>query len=675
MSYASPAEINKSVAEILRPPRRMRVSDAAEKYVRVVTGGGSSVPWDPNITPYMIEPMNCSTRRDLESVVFAGPARSGKTEGLGDCRLSHAVLCDPGDMMMLFPSEVLAGDYSKRRLRRLHRHSREVGAMLSPSRHDDAVAMKFYRNGMILNLAWPTSSQVAQRDIRYVLLSDYDSMPDDIEGEGSGYDLAKKRTQTFMSSGMTIAESSPKKEIIDPKFRRKGHEAPPVIGGILPLYNRGDRRLWYWTCKGCGELFECPPMPQYDDLADIQAASETAFVGCPQCGHVHRPADKRELNIGGTWLREGEAEGNPRKSTIASFWVKGCAAAFQPWQSIVLEYLRGLAEYEQTGVETKLKTTINIDQGMPYLAKSKENTRTADELTARAESWTRGEVPEGVLWLQFVADVQKNSFVVQVFGHGLDRERWLIDRYSIQISDRITQTGERDTLDPAGYIEDWAKLTAATKKTYPLADGTGRHMRIMFSGCDSGGYSKKKSVNEQTGVTMRSYTWWRGLKRAGMHRRTRLIKGGSAVNAQAVKETFPDAANKRDRHSGAKGDVPVLLLNTDQIKDAMSADLRRKDPGPGYIHLPEWLEDNVFEEFVSEARGPRGWEKLTRQTRNEAWDLLAYDSALSIHFGGARVKAGKEPRWAKGWNENECVIQPGDKVQSNTVSAKDFKVI
>jgi phage terminase large subunit GpA-like protein len=339
----------------------------------------------------------------------------------------------------------------------------------------------------------------------------------------------------------------------------------------------------------------------------------------------------------------------------------GCAAAFQTWQSLVLEYLRGVDEYEATGSEAKLKATTNTDQGLPYLPKSRANARTADELTARAESWPRGEVPEGVRWLQMVADVQKTSFVVQVFGHGLDRERWLIDRYSIQISDRITHTGERDTLDPAGYIEDWQKLTEATKKTYPLSDGSGRRMGIQFVGCDSGGYSKKKTEGENTGVTSRAYTWWRGLRKSGMFRRVRLLKGGSTQAGPSIKETKPEATNKRDRHSGARGDVPVLILNTDQLKDAMSADLQRSDPGPGYVHLPEWLEDNVFEEFVSEARGPKGWDKLSQQTRNEAWDLLVYDHALALFFGGDRIKNGKEPAWARPWNEgNVGFVKAGD---------------
>ncbi|MCM4841582.1 phage terminase large subunit family protein, partial [Escherichia coli] len=65
-----------------------------------------------------------------------------------------------------------------------------------------------------------------------------------------------KRTTTFMSSGMTLVESSPGRDVKDVKWRRTSpHEAPPTTG-ILSLYNRGDRRRWYWPCPHCGEYFQ-----------------------------------------------------------------------------------------------------------------------------------------------------------------------------------------------------------------------------------------------------------------------------------------------------------------------------------------------------------------------------------------------------------------------------------
>ena len=42
-----------------------------------------------------------------------------------------------------------------------------------------------------------------------VLLTDYDRMPDDVDGEGSPFDLARGRTRTFGSRAYVVAESSP----------------------------------------------------------------------------------------------------------------------------------------------------------------------------------------------------------------------------------------------------------------------------------------------------------------------------------------------------------------------------------------------------------------------------------------------------------------------------------
>ena len=89
--YASAAEVRRSVSVLARPPVRMRVSDAARKFVRVTSSGGGAVAWDSTLTPYMIEPMDCLTAREYEAVIFAGPARTGKTLGLIDCFAGYMI--------------------------------------------------------------------------------------------------------------------------------------------------------------------------------------------------------------------------------------------------------------------------------------------------------------------------------------------------------------------------------------------------------------------------------------------------------------------------------------------------------------------------------------------------------------------------------------------------------
>ena len=645
--------IRQDVAELLRPPRRIRVSECARESIRIETPGGYAGPWDPELTPYMVEPMDMLKSRHHDAVVFVSPARAGKTQAMLDSWLAHAVIADPGDMGLYFSTQTLAYDFRKRRLERLHRHSPAIRAKLSPRAHDTTIEMVTYRHGMILNLGWPTSSQLAQRDLRYVAMSDYDSFPDDIAGEGSPFNLARKRVQVAMSAGMCLVESSPKREIISRRWTPDGpHMAPPVKGGVLALYNQGNRNRWYWQClNGCHAWWEAPALPAYDDLPEITAAAATAHVACPHCGQVYRPGDKPKLNLGGRWLAEGEhltpageRQGDARQSTIASYWLLGCAAAMQSWGSIVTRYLQAKKEAE-TGDESALKATLNTDQGMPYLPLILSRAGGIEALDSRLEAAERYLIPVGVRTLLAAVDVQSNRFEVAVIGYGQAGERWIIDRFSLH----------RDTagldIQPPIYLEAWDLLVdRVVNATYRLPDG--RELRVYRTAVDSGGY---QSSRVRADSTRRAYDWWRSLIPRGLHHRVRLIKGGSTANAPAVKESYPDASQGGSKRATARGDVPMLILNTQRLKDALANDLAREVPGSGYVHLPDWLSDKHLAELSAEQRTEKGWQQIPGR-RNETWDLMVYTAGLWSWLRGDKVKWDRSPPWAAEWESNSEVI-------------------
>jgi phage terminase large subunit GpA-like protein len=185
--------ILQSAAEILRPPRRIPVSQAAGQYLQIHRPGGHSGPWDANLTPYMIEPMDRLSDRSIEAVIFVGPARTGKSAGLVLGWLTYAVVCDPGDFLMLHMTEATARDFSKDDVARAHRHSPELKERLSPYANSDNVFDKQYRHGMRLLIGWPSISQLSGRTLRYVAITDYDRMAENIDGEGDAFSLARKR--------------------------------------------------------------------------------------------------------------------------------------------------------------------------------------------------------------------------------------------------------------------------------------------------------------------------------------------------------------------------------------------------------------------------------------------------------------------------------------------------
>lgn len=644
---------------ILRAPRRMRVADAVAQYMRVPMGAGNSVPWDPLVAPYVIEPMNCLASREYDAVIFVGPARTGKTIGLIDGWVIYNVICDPADMLIIQMTEEKAREHSKKRLARTFRVSPEVVSRLSPNKNDNNVYDRTFLAGNYLKIGWPSVNIMSSSDYKCVALTDYDRFPEDIDGEGDAFSLASKRTTTFMSSGMTLVESSPGRDVKDVKWRRTSpHEAPPTTG-ILSLYNRGDRRRWYWPCPHCGEYFQpCGDVVAgFRDIADPVLASEAAYIQCPSCSGRIMPEQKRELNGRGVWLRDGESinadgsrYGDPRRSRIASFWMEGPAAAYQTLSQLVYKLLTAEQEYETTGSEETLKTVINTDWGLPYLPRASMEQRKSELLEQRAEPVPSRSVPDGVNFLVATVDVQAGRhrrFVVQVTGYGSRGERWIIDRYNITQSLRGDSDGESQRIDPASYPEDWdVLLTDVFHKSWPLASDPSQQMRLMAMAVDSGG---------EDGVTDNAYKFWRRCRRDGLGKRIYLFKGDSIRRAKLITRTFPDNTGRTGRRAQAAGDVPLWLLQTDALKYRVNNALWRDSPGPGYVHFPDWLGSWFYDELTYEERSSDGkWSKPGRGA-NEAFDLMVYAEALVILHGYEKIRWPDAPEWASRETWLECV--------------------
>lgn len=667
------------LASILRPPERLTVAQAAEKY-RYVNQPGAYVGWWKNsTTPYMVEPMNTFTSREYSGMAFVGPAQSGKTDALVINTLAYSIKVDPMDMMLVCPSMADGRDFSIRRIDRLHRYSEEIGQMQLPEASADNKFDKQYTSGMLFTIAWPTPSQLAGKPIGRVVLTDRDRMDDDIGGDGEPFDLAAKRTTTFGSYAMTLAESSPSRPVTDLKWiPRTPHEAPPATG-ILALYNRGDRRRWYWPCPKCWRYFEgLFSMLQWD--ADLPGTNlekaETVRMVCPHCSHHIHPDDRDEMQQWGVWVKDGQGVdengkviGPSIRTSIASFWLKGPAAAFTTWSKLVATYLDANDEFERTGSEEGLKKFYNTDLAEPYYPKSMtQNVRLPEYLKARAERLPEKKVPEGVRFLVATVDVQASKFVVQVTGviPGRPFDLVIVDRFDVYKSKRLDPDGERLWVKPATYVEDWDELTEhVIDREYELADDSGRLMGVKFTICDSGG---------RDGVTTKAYEYYRRLRADNKHRRFMLCKGDHHPNQPRTRITYPDSSRK-DSKSGARGDIPVLMFNSNLLKDDLNGRLDCIEPGKGMIRFPDWLSDSFYAEVCSEVRTPKGWENASN-VRNEAWDLLYYAIGLCVsQLIGAEMLDWDNPQgWYAPWDRNDLVrkVEEAPRFASTLKSEYDF---
>lgn len=664
-SFKSVSDIFIAAAEQFKKADRLSVTQAAEKYVYIKKLGARTARWSQALTPYMVEPQDSLISRLLSGTIFVGPSQSGKTEALILNWIAYSVIQDPADMILYNPTQNMSRDFAVRRVDRLNAHSPEMQRRLIKARSGDNKQAKQYTSGMILNLSWPTVSEMAGKPVGRVAITDYDRIDDDIGGEGSAFDLAQMRTITYGSFAMTCAESSPSKPITDPRWMPSSpHQAPPA-GGILALYNRGDRRRWYWPCMSCGEWFEgnfrhlvWEPMENPLDAAD------TVKMQCPICGNKIRPDQRSDMNDWGLWLKDGQTIHNGKivgrgdRSKTASFWLNGVAAAFQTWGEIVVKYLNASKEFDQTGSENGLQQFYNNVLGEPYRPKAQELERLPEVLQARAEDFGGDEecpeVPPGVRFLIATVDVQKNAFVVQIHGisPGAPFDIAIVDRFPIFKSLRYDADGDRLWVRPGVYQEDWDRLIDEVMlRTYPLSDGSGRKMMVKITVCDSGG---------EDGVTTNAYDFFRSLRKKGLANRFHLVKGNSNASAPRVYVDFPDQKRK-DKMAAARGDVPVMFLNSNVWKDTLSNRLDSVTPGKGMIRFPLWLKPGFYKELCAERREDKGW-KGTRGTRNEAWDLLYYCLGVcsSPSLRVDQIEWSNPPIWAQQWDKNPLIIKEQD---------------
>ncbi|MCC2521067.1 terminase gpA endonuclease subunit [Vibrio coralliilyticus] len=661
VQFADAAAIRRKYAHLCRPTDKTPVKAADDGLW--ISDGTDVTKFLSSQVPYMREPMDCLARRIYEATILMGPARSGKTKGLVEGWVNYTVTQAPGDMLLIYSTKKKAESMSKKDLARCFLATEEINNLRTGRKSDDTLTFKHFINGMNLTLDSATESSLSAETYRYAGCSDYDRADDGVGQEGSKFQLMLKRIQNAKSSGMAMAESSPGRVVRSPvPVEQLGmHEAQPC-GGIAQLFNQGDRRRFYWQCDDCGFWF----MPLFETLywddkyQDPLDKAKSTVCRCPRCEHVFEEEQKQQKGLDARWFREGAIdqygeevtdEDKIRHSKWASFWFEGVVATYQSWENLVYRYLTAQNLFDASGDEDSLMSFYNVDVGRPYILQTESNDIGAHELMEKAVDYPRAVIPKDGRFLIMSIDVQggkKNArFVVQaqVYGEGL--QRWVIDRFEILTNPN--RNNER--LNPAVYAEDWELLIEQViKKTYPLADGSGRVMKPVLTLCDSGGSGDKKD-GKKTSVTDQAYQFYNSLKPKNLAHLFRVVKGASRDIDKLVKETHPDKRSKI-----AHGEVPLLLLHTNRLKNRVAASYSRLEFGSRYFHLPKWASREWYEELTAEFINDKGDWECPANTANETTDLCSYAEAGMHYLGGDDIDWSKPPHWAAEWQLNSNVV-------------------
>ncbi|WP_215508389.1 phage terminase large subunit family protein [Peptoniphilus sp. EMRHCC_23] len=422
----------KSIAKVLAPPPRLKVSDWADRYRRL-SSESSAEPgqWNTSRAEYQRGIMDALNDPSTERVVLMTSAQVGKTEILLNA-IGYYMDYDPSPIMVLQPTLDMAKTFSKDRLAPMLRDSPALKDKVGDPRSrdsDNTVLHKKFTGGHVTIVGANSPSSLASRPVRILLADEVDRYPPSAGEEGDPLSLAIKRTTTFWNRKMVFVST-------------------PTIKGYSRIeqeYENSTREEWKVACPHCGE---------YQAFRWSQIRFDDGTMECPNCrSRFDEFVWKRQP---GKWVAREENQGS------RGFHLNELASPWRRWEEVIADFKKAKDSPEL------LKTWVNTSLGESW----EEKSDTDASLVMKRREQYMAQVPDEVLLLTCGVDVQDDRLELEVVGWSHGKESWGIE-YQVFIGDT--------SQEPV-----WKQLDRYLQKEFTYADGAGIH--ITSTCIDSGGH-------------------------------------------------------------------------------------------------------------------------------------------------------------------------------------------
>ncbi|SDT96923.1 Phage terminase, large subunit GpA [Stappia sp. ES.058] len=552
-------------------------------------------PYNPDLFPYFSEVLTALSPEDpCRIVTLMGGAQIGKTV-VANIYTCGSIAMDPGDFLVVHPTEPNAKRWSKMKLSPMLRGTASLRHLFPMSSRDgsDSVLYKERRDGrgaiQISGANSPASlSQVSMRRQFQDDLAKWDmNSAGDPEGQAdsrsNGFEFAK-----------ILKLSTP---LIMPGCR------------ITRNYQAGSQEKPYVPCPHCGHMQVLTWSSMVENL-DEDAPEDAHFV-CedPDCGGViqehHRPSMLARL--------EWRADNPKARRHHRSFWIWAAYSVLTSWERIARAWIKAKGEPASEQV------FFNDQAGEAYVTEGDAPDWEGLRDRAEADGYPLGVVPAGALVTTLGIDCQDDRVEWHLVGWGRNKQRYVI-HYGV-IAGHIREDATRSKLDTL-LKQDWPNVF-------------GQRLLVDMVAIDGNAYTAEV---------------WEWVRRhpAGRVIMVRGARSETAPLLQRVKKETDEKTGKLKRYSRR-----FYNFNGAVFKMALYANLRKTDPlEPGFVGLPRGLEDEYYRQLTSERRVEKKlrsgfkvyvWEKDSAQA-NEALDTMNQAEAAAIRFG---VRSMAETHWDK----------------------------
>lgn len=560
-------------AQVLLPPPDITISQWAERF-RVLVKGTTPRPGRWVSETYQREIMDSLCDPEVHEVVFMKSTQVGYSEMLNNV-VGYYIDLDPSPIMLVQPTDTAAEEYGRKRITPMIEACpsiREKVREAKARKGGNTLKLKEFPGGFLKLVGANAGSGLRSDPVPRLLFDEVDGYPSDVQGEGDPIDIATRRTDGY-ADYKVFKGSTPAKA--------KG------FSRIEIAFERSDKRRFHVPCPHCGHLQPLwwrDPVDETFRLAfdrdhEGNVAKESVRYVCASCQKGIQERYKQQMLDGGRWI--AECPGRP----VVGFHIN---ALYSPWKdnwaTLAQEWIDAQDNPEA------LRAFINLRLGETF--EEAGDVANASALMARREAMSH-PVAENAAVLTCSADVQGNRIEAIIKAWGPGEESWLVDR-------KIFWG------DPGADSEPWDQLDEFRMSEYLRADGV--PMRPQITLVDSGDGNKVDAV----------YDWVMPRQRE----RVFACKGRDILSRPVlVEESVIKKSNLR-----------MYSVATHAAKDRIFSRLKIAEPGAGYMHFPEWADEEYFAQLTGEKklvlRDKRTRAKkivwVKTHTRNEALDLEVY---------------------------------------------------
>jgi phage terminase large subunit GpA-like protein len=607
----------------LAPPPNLKTSEWAERY-RYIAKGPLPGKFSFRLTPFLRAPCEAFDDPTVHTIAGIKPSQIGWTDIVIGNIIGKIVHQQPQDVIMLFPREQSAKDWSADKFNPMVMATPVLRSRVEVKvkSKDQTQTRKNLPGGFILKLVGANSpDNLKGFTARVQIVEEPDDCTTSSGKQGDSIQLVRARGNTYGQTKTVIGGS-------------------PTVAGASQIEDEmalSDQQRWMVPCHDCGEAHELQwenvhwlSDPEQNHPVFGTAKPETAYYACPHCGSIWDTARKNANSLVGRWVASAAFTGT------RGFYYSCLMVTFGAGDlaKLATEYLQANRKFEE-GEPGDLIAFWNTKLGRTWEHQS--DTPDEETLKARAEDYAELTVPHGGLILTAGVDVQHDRLAVVIRAWGRGEESWLV--YWGEIAGRTL-------VEEQGAWPDLDKLL-----TREFQHVSGAKLAIKAVSIDSSDGSVSEVV----------YAYVR--RRLG--RKYMAVKGAAEQSAERREiYTLPRAVDFKYRAKADKFGVQVYTVGTARAKDVLIENrINLTANGPGRIHWYAGVRPDYWEQLTSEMKVPhrtvkyrKVWHKKSG-VRNEALDCEVYalhaaralktNLMKDVHWGAIELKIRQQEIFAE----------------------------